>query len=251
MNPKAFVCVFFVSLSLSLWAPAFAKPPEPILILTEEWPPFNYTENGEITGFASDVIKLVMKQLRLSYKIEVLPSSRGLKVLDKGPRVMFYSFIQTPERKSLYKWIGPFAEQSIYFYKKKGSNIQIKNLEDAKKVGRVCSRDMGLVFSFLKSAGFKNLDVGVNPQGIYLKTIHGRCDLGIGETALGVAYWLKKANLSPDMLEQTPVKISSSSLYIVASKDIPDDEILRWQAALNKIMATSEYSRLLQLYKLR
>lgn len=251
MKSKWFFCSVLILLSLGLGFPVFAKTSDSILILTEEWPPFNYTENGELTGFATQIIKLVMKELRLSYKIEVLPGSRGLKVLDKGPRVMFYSFIKTPERKSSYKWIGPLAEQSIYFFKKKGSQLQIKNLEDAKRVGRVCSRDMGLVFTALKTAGFTNLDVGVNPEGIYLKTVHGRCDLAIGETALGVAYWLKKSNLSPDSLEQTPVKISSSPLYIVASKDIPDEEILRWQGALNKIISSREYTRLLDAYKLR
>ena len=106
-----------------------------------------------------------------------------------------------------------------------------------------------MVFNTLKAAGFKNLDVGVNPESIYLKTIKGRCDLSIGEPPLGVAFWLKKSNQSPDALEQTSLKLLSSPLYIVASKDIPDEETARWQKSLDKIKTSKEYFLLLHKYK--
>ncbi len=216
----------------------------PLRILTEEWPPLNYSENGEIKGFATEVVKLVMKELKLQNKIEILPSNRGMDILNRGPRVMYYSFIMTDERKSLYKWIGPFGGQSIFFYKRKDSPIHINSLEDAKKVASICCRDRGLVYDSLKKAGFSNLDVGTSPEGIYLKAVHRRCELAIGETSDGVAYWLKKSNLPPDSLERTPVKISSSSLYLVVSKDVPDSEVLLWQKALDKVKASAEYSKL-------
>ena len=221
----------------------------PMTIITEEWPPFNYVENGEIKGFATEVVKLIMKRLKVNYSIEVLPGTRGVNILNKGPRTMFYSFIMTPERKSKYKWIGPFGEESIYFYKRRGSNLEIKTLEDAKKVSRVCCRDIGLVYDILKHAGFQNLDVGMNPEGIYLKTIRGRCDLAIGETSLGVAYWLKKSNMPINSLEQTSVKVTETALYIAVSKDVSDSEILKWQQALEKVKASAEYAKLRQIYR--
>jgi polar amino acid transport system substrate-binding protein len=227
---------------------SFASASEPLTIITEEWPPFNYTENDVLKGFSTEVVQLVMKDLNVNDKIIVLPGPRAMKVFNKFPRSIFFSFILTPERKPQYKWIGPFGEQSIYFYKKKGSTLKIHSLDDAKKVTSICTRESGLVFSTLKAAGFKNLDVGVNPEGIYLKTIKGRCALAIGETPLGVAFWLKKSNQFPDSLEQTPLVLLSSPLYIVASKDIPDEEIARWQKSLDKIKASKEYSQLQQKY---
>lgn len=242
---------FLLSLSLNSNKVFAAEPatPRPLSIITEDWPPLNYSEDGEVKGFATDVIRLVMKEMKVDYPIIVLPGNRGLNVLDRGPRVLFYSFIQTPERKSLYKWIGPFANESIYLYKKRGSKLQIKTLEDAKKVHSVCCRDAGMVFNFLKKEGFKNLDVGTNATSIYVKAIHGRCDLAVGEPAGGVDYWLSKSNLSPDLLEKTPVKISDSPLYFAASKDIPDEEIQRWQQALDKVKATKEYEKLYRDYQ--
>ena len=106
-----------------------------------------------------------------------------------------------------------------------------------------------MIFNTLKKEGFKNLDVSNNPESIYLKTIKGRCDLAIGETPLGVVYLLKKTNQAPDSLEQTSLKLLRSSLYIAASKDIPDAEIARWQKSLDKIKASNIYSVIHQKYK--
>lgn len=225
------------------------KAPAPMTVVTEDWPPLNYSEQGEVKGFATEVIRLVMKELKVDDSIVILPSNRGLNVLNKGPRVLFYSFLKTPERKNLYKWIGPFGNEAIYFFKRKNHPLKINNLEDAKKVHSVCCRDAGMVFNFLKNAGFKNLDVGVDATSIYVKTILGRCELAIGEPAGGVDYWLKKSDFSPDLLERTSVKISDSPLYFAVSRDVPDDEIMHWQRALDKVLATKEYAKLYRDYQ--
>jgi len=235
--------------ALAFWIVAdVLAAPAPITFLTEDWPPFNYSEEGQIKGFSVEIIQAMMRELKVSYPISVFPGPRAMMMLNGGRRTMFFSMIRTPERESSYKWIGPFGDQSIYFFKKKGSPLDIKTLEDAKKVNKVCSRNVGLVFNYLNAAGFTNLDTGVNPAGIYLKAVHNRCDLAIGESALGVVYWLKHSNIPPDALERTPVKISESSLYIAASKDIPDEEIRRWQQALDKLKKIGEYNSLYQKY---
>lgn len=219
-----------------------------ITLITEEWPPYNYTENHELTGFSTEVVKLVMKDLKRNEKILVLPGPRAMKVFHNTPRSMFFSLIQTKERKPLYHWIGPFGEQSIYFFKKQGSKIEIKNLEDAKKVKSICSRGSGLVYSMLTEAGFKNLDTGVSGEGIYLRVINDRCDLGIGESHEGVRILLKKTNQPEDAVVKTSVKLISSKLYLAANLNIPEKEVKEWQKSLDKVMASKEYKALLQKY---
>ena len=243
LNLFLMFALFFSNLSL-----AFAHSPQSLTIITEEWPPYNFIENHRLTGFSTEVVKLVMKDLKRNDKMLVLPGPRAMKVLNNPPRAMFYSMIQTKERKPLYKWIGPFAEQSIYFYKKKGSSLKIETLEDAKRVKSICSRGSGLVYSMLKEAGFNNLDTGVSGEGIYLRMINDRCVLAIGESHLGVQHWLKKTKQKSDAVIQTKVKLISSPLYIAASKDITDQEINEWQKSLDKIMKTKAYQILVRKY---
>lgn len=237
-----------LSLVLFLIVTRASAAPAPITLLTEEWPPFNYSEDGVVKGFSVEIVQAVMRDLKENHPITILPGQRAMLVLNGGGRTMFFSMIRTAERESLYKWIGPFGEQSIYFFKRKGEGLSIKTLDDAKRVDKVCSRSVGLVFNLLMAAGFTNLDTGTSPEGIYLKAVNGRCDLAIGESALGVAYWLNKSGVAPDALEKTAVKIAESPFYIAASKDLADAEIARWQQALDKVVRSGEYDRVYRRY---
>lgn len=214
--------------------PAFSS--EPIRVITEIWPPYNYVENKQLRGYSTEIVKRVMKELNIDAKIEVYPSMRSTQVLKDSKRALFFSYIKTPEREHKYKWIGPFGKQSIHFYKRKGSTLIIKSLEDAKKVKSICCRNGGLVFDLLKKEGFNNLDTSTNAKSIYQKTVVGRCDLAVSETDLGYLYWMKEMDLSADLLEKTPLKISETPLYIIATKDFSDEEIALWQNALDKVV---------------
>lgn len=246
------VKTFKVSLSLFFLlycSLAHAQDKQSYNIITEQWPPFNYQEKGELKGYATEIIQLVMKELGVTDKITILPSARALITLNSRPRTIFYSFIKTPERENSYKWIGPFGKQSVSFYKRKGSPLKIKTLEDAKKVSSLCAREAGLVHDILIKEGFKNLDVSESAKSIYYKAIIDRCDLAISETHLGYTYWMNQLQLSPTTLEKTDLKIISSELYIVASPDISDKEVQHWQKALDKILKSKEYQHILARYQ--
>ena len=234
---------FLVLLFVIMTGITYANAEEPRLtIITEDWPPYNYEENGAVKGFSTEIVQALLDKLDLDYEIRILPGARGEKLLAEGTQVMSFSLFRTPERENQYKWIGPIAEDAVYFYKKKGNPVEIKTLEDAKKVERVACRHKGLVFSVLKREGFKNLDLTPNPNGIVKKLVTGRSDLSVSETPLGVKFWLRKGKYPLDALEQTPVKLVEFPLYIACSKDIPDDVIEKWQMALERIKASKLYT---------
>ena len=219
-----------------------------LTIITEDWPPYNYEENGEVKGFSTEIVQAILKELNLSYEIQLLPGARGEKLLDEGAHVMNFSLFRTSERKNQYKWIGPIAEDAVYFYKKKGNPIDIQTLEDAKNVKRVACRHKGLVFNVLQKEGFTNLALTTNPDDIIKKVVMRRVDLSVSETPLGVKYWLRKLNFPADALEQTPVKLVEFPLYIACTKDIPDEVIQQWQEALEHIKASEMYTQIYNKY---
>lgn len=219
-----------------------------IKFITENWPPYNYVEDNKLKGFSTEIVRLVMKELKIDEHIEVFPSMRARKVLDSSKRTILFSFIRTKERENHYKWIGPFGSQSIHFYKRKDSPFDIQNLEDAKKVESICCRNGGLVFNKLTKMGFKNLDKSTSAKSIYLKAIVGRCDLAISETPSGFNYWMNELKRPKDALVQTPAKITSTPLYIVATKDFSDKEIADWQAALDRVISSKKYLEIAKKY---
>lgn len=218
-------------------------------VVTEQWAPYNYSENGSLKGLSVEIVRAIAKKLNVSIDIQLVPSMRAKFMLENNPRTMLITMLRTAERETKYKWVGPLDDSSIYFYKNKTNPIVISTLEDAKKVRSICSRQAGLVFSKLKAAGFTNLETTTSEaQLIYKKLLHNRCDLAISDSPLGVIYLLKQMNYPPDAITQTAVKLVESPTYFAYSKDIPDTEIARWQKALDRLKASGAFKAILRKY---
>ena len=182
-NKILFSCVIIMELMVSA---SYAE--EDILIVTEEWAPYNYSADGKITGFSTEIVQNILELLKKSYEIKILPSMRSSNTLNTRPRTMMFSMFRTPERESKYKWIGPLVDASIYFYKRRDNPLKIESLDDMKNANlSVCSRHAGLIPDLLTEKGFENVDKG-GTQSIqmYKKLLAGRCDLAISDADLGV-----------------------------------------------------------------
>jgi len=235
------VCVF----AAPLWAQE-----KPLSILTEEWAPYNYTENGVVVGFSVEVVQEILKELKLDCPIEVLPGMRASRILNSEPRTMMITMLRTPDREKQYKWIGPLGSGAIYFYKKKGNALVVESLDDAKNVRLVACRNAGLVRNVLREKGFRNLDTTAsNGESIYRKLMADRCDLAVSDAPLGVKHLLKEWRLPLDTIVQTSVKIVDAPLYIACSKDVPEEEIDLWQRALDKLKAIGRYGAIRRKYE--
>ncbi|APW44044.1 hypothetical protein RS694_16890 [Rhodoferax saidenbachensis] len=234
--------VFLSVLVESSWA-----DDEKLNIVTEEWAPYNYSENGSLKGFSVDIARAIAKDLKADIEIQIFPSMRAKLMLEGNPRTMMITMLRTAEREEKYKWVGPLVDSSIYFYKKKGDPLVISTLEDAKKVHSICTRQAGLVFDRLVAAGFSNLNPSAaKGSSIYKMLINGRCDLAISDSPLGVIHVLKQMNYSLEAVVRTPVKFVELPAYIACSKDIPDAEITRWQKALDKIKVSDAYKAMIR-----
>ena len=234
-----------------LWLLALPAETQPlashagVLLLTEEWPPYNYVEQGRLSGASVRIVQALLRELGRSDPIRVYPSQRAKLLLESQPRSMMFSMFRTPQREAQYKWIGPIGRDAIYFYQRKGSPLQVRTLQDAKTVSVIACRQAGLVFNLLTAAGFTNLDAtAYTGRQVYSKLLRGRAELAISDSPLGVQYLLQQMGLPEDVLQQTQVKVVESDLYIAASLDFPDSEIALWQQALDRLRARGEIERL-------
>lgn len=215
-------------------------------IVTEEWAPYNYTENGMLKGFSVEIVRSIIQRLNGgNIPIQLFPSMRAGQMVRTQPGTMMITMFRTPEREAQFKWIGPLDTGAIYLYKKKGNPLRVASLEDAKKVKRIACRHGGVVLDTLRAAGFNNLDASsTDGASVYKKLLLGRCDLGISDTPLGVKYLLKQMGAPTDAVQPTVVKIIESPLYIACSKDIPDQTIALWQRELDEMKTTGLYAKI-------
>ena len=73
-----------------------------LTVYTEEFPPFNFTENNNIVGVSTEVVEAVMKTAGIEYKLESLPWARAFKYAKDQPNALIYSISRRAKRKNLF-----------------------------------------------------------------------------------------------------------------------------------------------------
>ncbi|MFY1665846.1 substrate-binding periplasmic protein [Pseudomonas sp. Pseu.R1] len=242
MKCSAFALVLLFSL---LIRPAAADPYQ---IVTEEWAPYNYTENNQLTGMTTDVVRAIMGLTGDNFETVVLPSMRSAKVLNSRPRTILYSMFRTPDREPLYKWVGPIAEESIYPYQL-ASATPVNTLEQLMHAPQITTRIAGLIPNTLEAKGFTNLDKSATGSDqLYRMLLVGRTDIIVGDTPAGVVYYSRQLNIPPATLRRIPVELYRSSLYIAFSPDSEDSVVAAWANALETLRSSGALARIQRRY---
>lgn len=227
-------------------APAFASGA--VKIVTEEFPPYNFTERGKLTGFSTEVVEAVLKELKISGEFQSLPWARAYETARDTEDVLIYSIGRTKERERLFKWVGVVAPTSYYLFSLSGKNVKLSRLGDAKKyqVGTV-NEDVGE--QFLVSKGFvkgQNLQSSVKYEFNYEKLKAGRVDLWIMPEL--VAYFLsRQAGDDPAkvLVPAYPVtELGGDGYYIAFGAKTPDALVARFRRGLEAVKKNGTYDAL-------
>ncbi|MCG8685729.1 MAG: ABC transporter substrate-binding protein [Desulfobacterales bacterium] len=215
-------------------------------IMTEEYPPFNYSENGKITGLSSEVMVELLNRLGHPNNIKVVPWSRGYNLIQNKDGMILYSMTRTEQRESLFKWVGPVAPNKWVFFIKKGSGIKISSLDDARKVKKIGTYKDDAAEAFLKQEGFTNIESVVDDLANVKKLAAGRIDLWIVGQLQGV--FKAKSVLGDAAAFEKVFDVKETQLYIAFSKGTSDDVIAKWQAELDKMKADGSYEAIMKKY---
>ena len=226
--------------------PAEAKK---ITFLTHFIKPFTHQENGEVTGFAVDIVREMMKLQEYPEEFEIYPFKRGLRTVQNTPDHALFIVARRAEREETVKWVGPLITSGVYFYKKKGTPLEISYLEEIKEKYSVVVQRGNADHYFLKEKGFTDLSI-TNNQKLSLQMVDkGRVDLTpISELVMPEI--AKEAGIDLNNIERTNVKLYDSTLYLAFSKNIPDKTVAEWQQALDSLKSSGKYQELYSKYLL-
>ena len=227
MNPLTAIAVLFcLLLTTSVRA-------EQYQVVTEEWAPYNYRENNQLTGMATEIVRAIMALTGDDFQVVVLPSMRSALALKTRPKTIMYSLFRTAEREPLYKWVGPIVEESIYAYQLANTEQPVNSVEQLLHAPRITTRHAGLIPDTLQSRGFNNLEKSATESlQLYRMLLAGRTDIIVGDTPAGVAHYSRQLNIAPGTLRQIPIELYRASLYIAFSLDSDDERVAAWASAL-------------------
>jgi len=205
--------------------------PGSLIVYTEDYPPLTFCNTfGEISGYGSDIVKEIMKRNRIFEKIRVSTWSNAYEMALSIPNLCLFTMDKTPAREPLFQWVGPIGTNTTYIYTRKGSGIEIHNLEEAKKISSIGTVSSWFSDQYLREQGFSNLVSDPNPVVLTQKLIKGEIDAFVCSevTFPDIVY-----EAGFQYLDVSPAfALMSSDFYISFSKSTPPSTVNQWQSTL-------------------
>lgn len=214
--------------------------------ISEEYKPFNFTENSEASGLAPDLLNEICSQLNIDCKIEFMPWDEGYAETLNQENTVLFSTVLNSTRKDKFKWAGPIASLDWKFYSAAQNPISLSNLEDAKNAGKIGVIADYAIEEFLVQEGFSNLVYCTDIEDGLNKLLSGEIDL-FPTDKYTVESTLE--SLGKSFYEVIPqLTIKSELLYFAFNKSVSDEVVAGFQQEIDATKKNGKLKELTQKY---
>ena len=218
-------------------ARAEVDPNYRVVLLTENFPPYNMAINGKnfaqednIDGIAVDIVREMFKRAGIQYSMTLrFPWDRIYKLALEKPGYGVFVTARLPEREALFKWVGPIGPDDWVLLGKADSSITLNSLDEAKQY-KVGAYKGDAIAETLAKQGLKP-SVVLRDQDNAKKLVNGQIDLWATGDPAG-RYLAKQEGISG---LKTILRFDSAELYLALNKDVPDEVVQKLQAELDKM----------------
>jgi polar amino acid transport system substrate-binding protein len=241
--------LFLILIVTGAFYPAHAQE---ITIVTENYPPYHYEQNGIVVGQGTETVQAVLKVLNMKARIEMYPWTRAYYMALNNSNTLIYGIARTPQRENLFKWIGVSSPVRYCLFALTSRNdIHVNILEDAKqfKIGTV--RD-DIIELYLMENGFEireNIEPNSSYEANLKKLMYRRVDLW-GVVDLTAHYLVQSNHYPKNIIKEVYYlnDISTEGAYMAFSKNTPDELVDQFSEALKKIKEDGTYDSILSKY---
>lgn len=247
------LCALFFASTSGYAASALGYTVEnPLEVLTENWPPFNYERDGRVSGLSTEVVKATLERAGIPYTIRLGIWKPLYERALNEHNVLIYTITRTAAREGHFEWIGPIAERQQNLFKLKGrDDIVINSLEDAKRY-RIGVQAEDAITQDLIAKGFDpeggNFQLFSKRVLAYRMLFAGRVDLVTGHD-ITVKYQLELEGLPYDNTE-IAFEIEAEGSYYMALKKGSDPALVKAiKQAFQQIQDTGVFFRIKSKYR--
>ncbi|OZY43205.1 amino acid ABC transporter substrate-binding protein [Pseudomonas fragi] len=210
-----------------------------IVLLTENFPPYNMAKNGKnfaqndnIEGIAVDILRETFKRADISYSMTLrFPWERIYHLALENPGYGVFVTARVPEREKLFKWVGPIGPDDWVLLARGDSPIALTSLEQARQY-RVGAYKGDAIALSLEKQGLAPVIV-LRDQDNARKLQAGQIDLWATGAPAG-QFLARQVGISGF---KTVLRFHQAELYLALNKDVPDELVSKLQKALDELRA--------------
>lgn len=211
-------------------------------LLSEDFPPVNFEDQGRPSGLAGELVLRLQKRLGLDLPIEFMPWARAYQDAQGPTPVCLFTMARAAHREKLFKWVGPVVEFQNALFTVKGTERHLRSLDDAAKASQIIVVRDWASAQELQKRGFKNLTEVSTSSAALRMLLAGRAPLMAAEL-LTLPDLLKREGYATDTVA-TAMVYPGALGYLAFSLATPDEEVRRWQQALDTMKRDGSFQKL-------
>jgi polar amino acid transport system substrate-binding protein len=210
--------------------------------ITEQFPPFNFKEDGKLQGISVDLLEIAWQRMGEDLNrsvIRLLSWTDGYKeTLEKNNTVLF-AVGRSPEREDLFKWAGPIGSSWYVLLTKMEKNISITTPKDIKKL-KIGAIEDDLAIQMLLDKGVEKDDIIIETtsEAIIEKLKNGSIDAW-AYNDLTAIWQLQKSGINVSDYVVSYV-LGGADAYLAFNKEVPDSLVQSFQESIDYIMAKED-----------
>ncbi len=218
--------------------------------MTEEYPPFNYVENGQLKGITVDILMEMFTRagVQLTHEdLHILPWARSYDTVLTQPGSVLFSTTYTQERLQHFKFVGPIIPTRVSIIAAKNRALNISSVEDMNRLKIGTIRD-DIGDQLLRSLGVDEaaIEAKHSPSGLVQMLHQGRLD-AIAYAEDIAHYQFKLARIDPDGYESVYV-LQKSHMGYAFHKDTDPRVLEPLRKALDELRADGTVDRIYDKY---
>ena len=240
------------SATLLLASAVFAAdvPRTSLVLLTENFPPYNMAKNGKnfaqdqnLEGIAVDVLRATFARAGIPYSMTLrFPWERIYNLALEKPGFGVFVTARVPEREALFKWVGPIGPDDWVLLARADSPISLTSLEQARPY-RIGAYKEDVIALDLQKKGLNPVIV-LRDQDNAKKLQAGQIDLWATGDPAG-RFLARQVGISGF---KTVLRFNQAELYLALNKDVPDAVVAKLQKALNELRAEGVVEKIVAQY---
>lgn len=91
-----------------------------IRVITEEWPPYNFRENGNPAGLTVEMVEEILKEADIAARFEFMPWDRAYNTALNTPNTLLFTLARDKGREPSFHWLLKVAVREMWFYSLSG-----------------------------------------------------------------------------------------------------------------------------------
>ena len=186
-------------------------PPDELLFVNSEWPPYEYLESGEWKGTDVEVLKAVLNRMGYEIEIKECPWLRCLEMIRTGIADGTFTLERTKDREEYMIFSDePISYGRDVLFHLRGLKVDFSMPGDYR-----CGYVPGYAYQeYLKRIGFKLVKVRDDETGMRLVSM-GRLDLFMADLNVGI-YYARKLGILDRISWTKPLRMYPS--YVAFSR---------------------------------